>query len=40
MSGMTKRFHTIQSTIRNLKKDLPDSFIQNIKGEGYIVNNI
>lgn len=27
---------TILSTMRNLKKILPDSFIQNIKGEGYI----
>ncbi|MCK9473972.1 response regulator transcription factor [Sulfurimonas sp.] len=27
---------TILSTMRDLKKILPDSFIQNIKGEGYI----
>lgn len=27
--------NTIISSMRNLKKDLPDSFIQNIKGEGY-----
>ncbi|OHE10255.1 MAG: hypothetical protein A2513_07745 [Sulfurimonas sp. RIFOXYD12_FULL_33_39] len=32
--------NTIISTMRNLKKDLPDSFIQNVKGEGYIINNI
>ena len=32
--------NTIISTMRNLKKDLPDSFIQNIKGEGYIINSI
>lgn len=32
--------NTIVSTIRNLKKELPDSFIQNIKGEGYIVRDI
>lgn len=31
--------NTIISTMRNLKKDLPDSFIQNVKGEGYIINN-
>lgn len=30
--------NTIASTIRTLKKDLPDSFIQNVKGEGYIIN--
>ncbi|PNV84533.1 MAG: hypothetical protein C0627_00585 [Sulfurimonas sp.] len=28
---------TILSTTRDLKKILPDSFIQNVKGEGYIV---
>lgn len=27
---------TILSTMRGLKKTLPDSFIQNVKGEGYI----
>lgn len=27
---------TILSTTRDLKKTLPDSFIQNVKGEGYV----
>lgn len=32
--------NTILSTMRDIKKILPSSFIQNIKGEGYMVTNI
>ena len=32
--------NTIISTMRNLKKDLPDSLIQNVKGEGYVLKSI